>query len=167
MAAPLLDLWSPRGVYPHTPLVRHRFRDLAGVFAKTTIWLLSHRDIRSRYWLHGLGCLGASYVCLWSWSGRCGRVLCYHHVHCSSNGCKNSELDCNDVGRQPQIYSADDVLNLPGFDVHHRRPVRSHALGRPRGHPANRHLLHRRSFSLCALWWGTYGVVRWDVLLVA
>ena len=54
-------------------------------------------------------------------------------------------------GGKLRFTIADAVLDRPGHDVHHRRPLGRDPLGRPGRHPADRHLLHRRPLPLRAL----------------
>ena len=56
-------------------------------------------------------------------------------------------------GGKLKFTRPDAVLDRPGHDVHHRRPLGRDPRRRPGRHPADRHLLHRRPLPLRPVRW--------------
>ena len=70
-------------------------------------------------------------------------------------------------GGKLKFIAADALLDRPGRDVHHRRPLGRDPRRRPGRHPADRHLLHRRPLPLRALRRRPVRLLRRLLLLVA
>ena len=148
VGAPVLDLRAPGGLHPDPAGLRHRVRDHPGVLAQADLRLPVHGVLGHRDRLHGLGRVGAPHVRLRPRADLGGRLLGVDDVHRGAHRREDPQLDGHHVGREDHLHHAAAVLDRPGRDVHHRRPVRRHPRGRPGRHPADRHLLHRRPLPL-------------------
>ena len=95
------------------------------------------------------------------------RVLRGHDGDRHPDGRQDRQLDADDVGRQAALHHGDAVRHRPGRRVHDRRTVRRHPRRGAVGHPADRHLLHRRPLPLRAVRRRRARVLRRLLLLVA
>ena len=137
MATPLLDLRTPRGLHIDPPVIRHRFRNSAGVLTKAIVRILGNCHLRCRHRFYGLGSVGASHVRIRFRSSGSSGLFGDNNVHCCANRREDFELDCDDVGRESQIHSANDVLGIARVDVYYRRPIGCYALSGASRHPTN------------------------------
>ncbi len=167
VAAPLLDLRSPRGVHHDPAGVRHRERGHPGLLPQADLRLPVHGRLRHRHRLHGLRRVGAPHVRLGHGSDVDPGLLAGDDVHRRAHRCEDPQLAGHDVRRSAAVHHRHAVLGRPGRHVHHRWTVGREPRVRPGGHPADRHLLHRRPLPLRALRWGVARTVQRDVLLVA
>ncbi len=80
---------------------------------------------------------------------------------------QDRQLDADDVGRQAALHGGDDVCHRTRRRVHDRRAVGRHPRRGAVGHPADRHLLHRRPLPLRAVRRRRARLLRRVLLLVA
>ena len=167
LAAPVLDIRSPRGVHPDLAGLRHRLRDHPGLLPQADLRLPVHGVLGHRHRLHGLGRVGAPHVRLRHRSGVGGRLLGVDDVHRRADGREDPQLARHDVRRQarfttPMLFAIGLVAM---FTIGGLSGV-THAVS-PSDTPADRHLLHRRPLPLRALRRRAPRLLRRHVLLVA
>ena len=109
VAAPVLDLRSPRGVHPRAALLRHRVRGAAGVLEEAAVRLPVRRVLRRGDRLRRLGRVGAPHVRLRPRADQRRRVLGGHDGDRHPDRRQDRQLDAHDVGRQAHLHHGDAV----------------------------------------------------------